>query len=499
MGRKVQYLKSLLELNGVTDNDRKAAGRSVGLTGDGDSGVLEDPFYWKLVEADSDDIAFKVHDLARLVSDVHRMKVFYTFLNHLYRAKRISKDDRQRCTLKAIQETNKTISKSDNKVITIQEKIVEKCQEDGVLISGFGDHNPDHTGASTEPVSFWANDLAMIEFRVGEVLPRTAAVLQATANTHNFSIDHRVVLAQAQALGRSLNELYAALEANDGSRASTAAICSILNALSFGPSIFGGISSEIAVSSLLDEIVDFGDMNHICLVVDHSGNEQLQNAVQQGIAIVEGSLKQLALKSDDKTSGENERAGSSVLATVIGHFANEVMKWTRDADDMPKKAEAISVLALVATTKIIQAGMESVDREQNVPSRQNVGGKHATIMNTRQGPLSLSGGKSSFAMTTKILETSPLASNKTTSASWLTETARDGQAPSLLQLMSRLEEAVSSLEEMETMRGGHATSIVERFTGLEESVSSKVDELKRIFEQLEHRMCKLEGLLGCTD
>ena len=388
------------------------------------------------------------------------------------------------------------ISNSDNKFITIQEKIVEKCQEDGVLFSGLCDHSPDHTGARTEPVSSLANDLAKIEFRVGEVLPRTSAVLQATANTHNFSVDHRVVLAQAQALGRLLKELYAALEANDGSRASTAAICSLLNALSFGPTIFGGISSEIVVSSLLDEIVDYGDTSHICLVVDQSGNEKLQNAVQQGIAIVEGSLKQLSLKSDDKTSGENEQAGSSVLATVIGHFANAVMKCTRDADDMSKKAEAISVLALVVTTKIIQAGMESVGREQNEPSRQNVGGKNATIMNTSQGPLSLSGGKSSFAMATKVLETSPLASNRTTSASWLTETARDGQNPSLLQRMSRLEEFVSSLEEMETMRGGHATSIVERITGLEESVSSQVDELQRIFEQLEHRMCKLEGLLG---
>ena len=158
VSRKVQHLKSLLELNGVTDNERKPPGRSVGLTRDGDSVVLEDIFYRKVVDTYSDDIVFKVHDLAFLVSNIHQMNVFYTFLNHLYRSKRISQDDRQRYTLKALQELSKTTCKSDSQIRTMQETIVEKCRQDGIVIHGIAKLDANSVTASAEPVSFWAND-----------------------------------------------------------------------------------------------------------------------------------------------------------------------------------------------------------------------------------------------------------------------------------------------------------------------------------------------------
>ena len=503
MGRKVQHLKSLLELNGVTDNERKPPGRSVGSTRDGDSEVFEDTFYRTLVEAYSDDIVFKVHDLAFLVSNIHQMKVFYTFLNHLYRSQRISQDDRQRYTLKALQELSKTICKSDSQLMAMQGKIVEKCRQDGILIHGNGiaSFYADSVATMTEPVSSLASNLSMIEFRVGEVLPRTPTQSQTTPNSsQSDSIVHRVVLAQAQALGRSLKELHDAIEAHDDDGASTAAICSILNALSFGQTIFGRVSSETVGCSLLHEIVDYGDVNHIRSVVEQTGNEKFQTAFQQGIAVVQKSIKQLSLKRDDEAMREQTKAGSSVLATVIGHFANEVMKWTRDAKcidekDAPDNAEAISLLALVVTTKMTQTVAESVKHEQNMKS------------------LSLRGREHSSAMAPKIVKTSPLkdsGSSRSSFSSRLIETWRGGQATPVVQRIARLEESVASLVgELETKEGCHATSLVERMTRLEESVSSLVDELKakrtfdeRIqtkFEQLEHRMCKWEEFLGYAD
>ena len=293
-----------------------------------DSCVSENVFYNKLVEVECDDIVFKVHDLALLVSDVYQMKVFYIFLNHLYRSKRISKDERQRYTMKALQETFSTIQKTDQQALTMQDRIVEKCRQDGILVSGFDNHETDSVAAITDPMSSLPNKLAMTEFRVGKILPHTSTQSSATTNTASESIGHRVVLAQAQALGRSLKEVYSALDAKDANQASTGVTCSILNALSFGQTIFRDASCETLATCVLDEIVDYGDVNHICLVVSQSSNEKLQNAVQQGIAIVEGAKLSL-----DATR-EQDKAGMSVLVSVMGQLANAVTKWIRKVTPM---------------------------------------------------------------------------------------------------------------------------------------------------------------------
>ena len=477
MGRKLQRLKSLLERNGVTNNDRKPPGRSVASTRDDNSGVLEDAFYRKLVEVDSDDIVFKVHDLALLVSDVHHMKVFYTFINHLYRSNRISKDDRQRYALKALQKTSKTICKSDHQLMRTLERIVEKCREDGVIIHGIDNKEADSVAATTVTEPSVSNNIGMIEFRVGEMLPQTSTEALSTGSTHSNTIGSHAILAQAQALGRALKELDGALDANDGNGVSTAAICSVLNALSFGATIFGGVSSENVVTGLLDEIVDYGDVNHICLVVDQSDNEKLQSAFEQGIAIIERSNEKSSLKSHDEA-----KSGSSALATTIGHLANAVTKWTRDlqsikADNVRENAEAISVMALVVTTKIIQAAAESVEHGQNIPSHHHLKGMHATNVNKRKGRLSLSGGESSSVKAPKIGETSTLngfASSGTTSRSHVTETTQGGQVKSIVQRVTQLEATVSSLvEELKDKRNS--------------------DER---MQQFELRICKLEKFLG---
>ena len=402
MGRKLQRLKSLLELNGVTNNDRKPPGRSVASTRDEKSGRLEDAFYRKLVEAYSDDIVFKVHDLALLVSNIHQMKVFYTFLNHLFRSNLLSKNDRQRYALKALQRTSKTFCKSDRQLMAMQERIVQKCRQDGILLHGI-DKRDANSVISTEPLPSLASNFAMLEYRVGEMLPRTSTQSQVTANTPSDGISHRAILAQVQAVGRSLKDFYAALEEHDHSRSPIAAVCSILNSLSFGQALSPNhLSDNHGFGIILDEIVDYGDVHHICSVVDQSGNEKLQKAYQEGLAIVEGAMASLANDGvtgtciENAASKEVSTAGPRILVTVMGYLANAVTKRVRgmeslagdsqvtvlgylanavtrsfrgmespNSDCQDENSEAITLLALVFTAKIIQVS-KSVEAETKV-------------------------------------------------------------------------------------------------------------------------------------
>ena len=374
MGRKLQHLKSLLELHGVTHDNRTRPGRSVGSISDDNSEVCEDVFYKKLVEVDSDEIVFKVNDLARLVSHVHGMKVFYTFLNHLYRTNRISKDDWERCTLKALQKTFKTICMSGRQLKIFQELIVQKCRQDGIVILGIDEHDADSVTYTEPSLSSPASNFAMFEFRVCEMLPRTSLESQMTANSLSEGISHRAILAQVQAVGRSLKDFHVALEEHDHNRGSIAVICSILNSLSFGQALCPNhLPDNNGFGIILDEIVDYGDVHHICSVVDQSGNEQLQKAYQEGLAIVERAMATLSndgvmeSNMENAASKEEGTAGSRILVTVMGYLANAVTKRVRcmespNGDCQDGSSEAITLLALVVTAKMVQVS-QSVEAE----------------------------------------------------------------------------------------------------------------------------------------
>ena len=496
MGRKLQHLKSLLEPHGVTDNDRKPSGRPVGSIRNDNSGVLEDAFYRKLVKADSEDIAFKVHDLARLVSNVIQMKVFYTFLNHLYRTKRIAKDDRERCTLKAILETSKTISKSDNKCITIQEKIVEKCRQDGIVVHGIDEHYADSVTSSDPSLPFPAGNFALFEYRVGEMLPRTLTQSQqVTANTLSEGISHRAILVQVQAVGRSLKDFYAALEEHDHNRGSIAVICSILNSLSFGQALSPNPLPENRVSCILDEIVDYGDVHHICSVVDQSGNEQLQKAYQEGLAIVERAMSSLSNDVgmgtciENKTSKEDGTAGPRILVTIMGYLANAVTKRARgmespNGDCQDGSSEAITLLALIVTSKMIDVS-QSFETETKVTVSTTEGEKE------EKDSLLSSGGE-------------PACEGDDCTTAKLSPNSNSIAASRLHPL-----DNVSSIGTMES----ESLSIFHHLSRVESSVGEIVEELRKertaerqslsqlvdMQVKLDERMTRIEKLLGYSD
>ena len=495
MGRKLQRLKSLLELNGVTNNDRKPPGRSVASTRDEKSGRLEDAFYRKLVEAYSDDIVFKVHDLALLVSNIHQMKVFYTFLNHLYRSNLLSKNDRQRYALKALQRTSKTFCKSDRQLMAMQERIVQKCRQDGIVTHGIDKHDADSVTSKEPSLPSPTSNFAMFEFRVGEMLPRTSTQSQVTANTPSEGISHRAILSQVQSLGRSLKDFLAALEEDDHNRGSIAVICSILNSLSFGQALSPNPLPDNRVSCILDEIVDYGDVHHICSVVDQSGNEQLQKAYQEGLAIVERAMSSLSNDVgmgtciENKTSKEDGTAGPRILVTIMGYLANAVTKRARgmespNGDCQDGSSEAITLLALIATSKMIDVS-QSFETETKVTVSTTEGEKE------EKDSLLSSGGE-------------PACEGDDCTTAKLSPNSNSIAASRLHPL-----DNVSSIGTMES----ESLSIFHRLSRVESSVGEIVEELRKertaerqsltqlvdMQVKLDERMTRLEKLLGYTD
>ena len=484
MGRKLQHLKSLLEMHGVTHDDRKRPGCSVASTRDDNSRVLDLGFYRKLVEVDSDGIVFKVHDVALLVSDVHQMKVFYTFLNLFYRFNLLSKNDRQRYALKALQRTSKTICKSDHRLMTMQELTVQKCRQDGIVIHGI-DQNDADSVTSTDPLPSLVNNLAMIEFRVGEMLPRTSIESQVTANTLSDGISHRAILAQVQAVGRSLKDFHVALEEHDHTRASIAAVCSILNSLSFGQALCPNhLSDNHGFGIILDEIVDYGDVHHICSVVDQSGNEKLQEACQEGLAIVERAMSSLSNDVvmgtciENEPSKEDGAAGPKLLVTVMGYLANAVTKRVRGmesltGDSQDGSSEAITLLALIVTAKMVQA---------------------LSTTDWKKDSLCPSGGEPACEgddCTTAKLSPNPdciaacrLRSFDKVSSIGTMET----ESLSIFQRLSRLESSVGEI--VQELRKERKERTAER-----QSLSQLVD----MQVKLDERMTRLEKMLGYSD
>ena len=342
----VQKVKQLtgLEQNGVIPEDNKVSGYKVG--------TVQEPelyfphigvFYEKLVHPE--DIYLQLHEMSFLVSDLTELKVFCSFLNHLRRSKKLVTDDWQRYSLNALHQTCRKISVSDSASIEIFDEIVSQFRKDGIFVNKHIMHSIGINSTSSNVEA----QLELSEFRVGQILP---LVTPQTAKTGTgFS-----ALMHAQALGRSLKDLCSAVDARDDNHVAVAVICSILNALSFGgPERLHNCAKLSSVNSVLDQIVDYGNLDHLCFVVDQSGNKALQRVCEEGLDIVDRA--RVVKRNDDRSEMEND--GIKFLVSAMGLLANGVSKLTRKNSILKSRAEAdtheaVTILALIVTAKIIQ-------------------------------------------------------------------------------------------------------------------------------------------------
>ena len=126
--------------------------------------------------------------------------------------------------------------------------------------------------------------------------------------------------------------------------------------------------------SVLHQIVDYGDLDHICSVVGRSGNEMLQIACQSGLALVERATTNMFKTTHQRVvvskkklhhcnheTTDHDDFGRRFLVTILGPLANTVHQWVRNGEKDAGAATTIS--ALVVTAKLAQASEPNVSPE----------------------------------------------------------------------------------------------------------------------------------------
>ena len=174
-------------------------------------------FYTKLVEiddADDEDIIFKVHDLALLISNVHELKIFCTFLNYLSRTSQVDNKDWQRYMLKALKEMAKTTDSMNHDDRTIFGLVINNCCRDKVKIDAHRVQHPVSGSSSCKTLSSevdFRKQLAKIDIRVGVIHPHSNGSPSLCREDRSDCNDHDF-LDRCKKLGWSVKEMRKALE-----------------------------------------------------------------------------------------------------------------------------------------------------------------------------------------------------------------------------------------------------------------------------------------------
>ena len=454
--QEVKRLTALVEQNGVILEDKKLPGNKGGSVQISESCVpCAGVFYEKLV--DPEDIDVQLHELSFLVSNLNQLKVFYSYLNHLRRSKSLHDEDWQRYSSIALHQTSRKMSVSDSASIEMFERIVSHFRNDGIFVN----ENIMRSIGINSTSSIQDTMLDLSEFRVGQILPMVTPQTLKTATGYP-------VLMHVQALGRSLKELLSASEARDENHVVVAVICSILNALSFGgPATLHSSSKPSSVNTVLDQIVDYGDVDHVCSVVDQSGNELLQQVCSEGHDIVDRAR---TAERNHAKSEEGKHGTHQFLVSVMGLLANGVTKLMREntrlrTDGESENHEIVTILALIVTAKVIQIAEPA-----------------ATLAGAREECIDSTQADVSQALPSLC---SPLTVIPTSGS---VESFRGGKAATLLEGTSALVESVKEIKS-DNMSNKHVIELLIS----QEKAHTKVVEM---MEKLDNRQSKLEEYLG---
>ena len=107
----------------------------------------------------NDESIFKVHDLALLVSNVHELKLFYTFLNYLRRSSQVDDKDWHRYISKALKETAMTTDSMNHDDRTIFGQVTNQCRRDGVKLDAC---TVQHSVSGSSSSKTWSSE---VDFR----------------------------------------------------------------------------------------------------------------------------------------------------------------------------------------------------------------------------------------------------------------------------------------------------------------------------------------------
>ena len=280
-----------------------------------------------------------------------------------------------------------------------------------------------------------------------------------------------------------------AFEARNENHVAVAVICSILNALSFGgPERLHNCVKISSVNSVLDQIVDYGDVDHICSVVDRSGKEALQQVCKEGLDIIHRA--RTAATNDDKSEDEND--GTRLVVSVMGLLANGVTKLVRETtkvgrDGEAEKLEAMTILALIVTAKMIHMVESAAQLE---------------ISKTESTDESKTDAKKVFETG---LQSTPVSSTtcspSTVDPQPLFSVASQGRGTTLVQRLVAIEESIASLVEennSESISNKEMYALVQVAVEHCRSQEQSARKLAEMMEKLDNRLIKLEEFLGHT-
>ena len=228
-------------------------------------------------------------------------------------------------------------------------------------------------------------------------------------------------------------------------------------------------------------------MHHICSVVDHSGNEKLHEACQEGLAIVERAMATLSNDGVMESNMENEAseeegtAGPKILVTVMGYLANAVAKRVRgmespNGDCQDGTTEAITLLALVVTAKMVQVSQYvEAETKAAIDGGEPREGDECTAAKLFQSPDSITAPRN-------------CPRDKVSCCGSMEGESLEGEDLSVFQRLSRLESSVGEM--MEELRKERQERTAER-----QSLTQLVD----MQGKLDDRVTRLEKMLRYSD
>jgi hypothetical protein len=333
-------------------------------------------FYIKLFEKDNRDIIFKIDELATIIQDVHEMKVFYTLVNNSYRMGIVHKDNRTRYISTSLEKVSSSTTCYDS--IAIFKQLLRKAREDGII----NYHDFDildrkaevaHTAEAPFVKDIW-NSIEHLEARV-DVLEHRVDILDARVANLESRVDK---LEQVTAnLVDALKMLQKGIRRKQKINVAMGMMGAVLNAVSFG---VAGSAAQGVMGTVINSIVDFGDISHIETIVETFGDATVRDAFQAGIDAVANKAEDEVYKAANKgyaklrvpsvdeflaaAQKDNPLFAIVVTAQFISQEYDDTVQDTPQAKPSAATAPATEGTAAVSTSSRLDALEEAVGIEK---------------------------------------------------------------------------------------------------------------------------------------
>jgi len=341
-----------------------------------------DEFIAKMFEKDDRNVLFKCEELMSITEDIHQMKLLYTCINSLYRTKTINQEDRKRYITGSLEKV--ASSTTCREAIAVFKQLLDKAKQDDII----SDHEyysfeseavVARVGAAPFVREIWEsinniqtrvvaleNRIDILENRVDVLDSKVKSLEQVSAN-----------------IVESLKLLQKGIRRKQKIEAVTGMMSAVLNGLSLGiaGSLFRG-----AMGSVISDIVDFGDISHIQMVVERHGDVTVQEAFQAGIDAV-------ADTSDEALYSAAKKSRAKLYEPTVDDF-------------VAAANEGNPLFAIVVTAQLISQAAPNENEEVKVPPIPPKQTSTASLLDVLEEAVGIEKGSSAIKKRVEALEMS---------------------------------------------------------------------------------------------